>query len=210
MRYDIISKLRINKKLIEPEKTLSFSLFFIEIWTKNQLLILAGCILCLLSLLTCTIHFIVKKYNKQTKNSQEIDSIQQNFDKNNNNSDGTTLSTGSSSNGQNASSLHSNNNNHNFASTYSAFTPYRQSVGNSLTILQTSPPWVVDLNTGQDLLIKPNNNINNIPKTSPVRMVDCNFYTHKTMQNMVKTLPIHDNLEKTQFLNKSGNMVVEI
>jgi hypothetical protein len=85
--------------------------------------------------------------------------------------------------------------------TYSAFTPYRQSVGNSLTILQTSPPWVVDLNTGEDLLSP------KVAKTSPVRMVDVNFYT-QNQKNLVKTLP--KNLEETKLLNKSENMVVEI
>lgn len=232
-------------RLEEVTMAPNYDIFTKESWTVHQLLILAASILALLSLLTCTIHLIVRK-QATGKTRRQSDNEQQNssrFDK-----DGTTVSTGSSTNGATQVSLHSDsskynphqitsqyqsqlhsqlnsqlqtqlqshlgsstNNFNNSAgfntptnfqhNTYSAFTPYRQSVGNSLTILQTSPPWVVDLNTGEDLLAP------KIAKTSPVRMVDVNFYT-QNQKSLVKTLP--ENLEETKLLNKSGNMVVEI
>lgn len=190
----------------EVTTTPSYDIFANETWTSKRVAILAVGTLVLLSLLTCTLYMLVRRHHERQQDSKSdrqvvcVDEQSGRFDKLKTivqSSGPETVSTGESGH----HSLDSNPIQHH---SFSAFTPYRQSVGNSLTILQTSPPWVVDLNTGEDLLNRTN------PqqiKTRPVQMVDHQFYTANPCK-LVRTLP--KNLEERQPLNSTNDMVVEI
>lgn len=70
----------------------------------------------------------------------------------------------------------------------SAFKPYRSSVGSSMTILQTSAPWVIDLNTGENLLASDNSAASRVHLATQARHPEVMYNPVK----LVQTLPNHE------------------